>query len=102
MGQTVAEKIISHHSGRSVQAGELAIVSVDGVMATDATGPMAIKAFHEMGGETLWDAARVSMILDHATPAPNEKLPTCTSCCATSPLRRAATSTTWARGFAIS
>ncbi len=74
MGQTVAEKIISQHSGRSVQAGEIAIVSVDGVMATDATGPMAIKAFHEMGGETLWDAARVSMILDHATPAPNEKI----------------------------
>jgi len=27
-----------------------------------------------MGGETLWDATRVSMILDHATPAPNEKI----------------------------
>jgi len=74
MGQTLAEKLISSHSGRNVQAGELAIVRVDGVMATDATGPMAIKAFHEMGGETLWDAARVSMILDHATPAPNEKI----------------------------
>jgi 3-isopropylmalate/(R)-2-methylmalate dehydratase large subunit len=74
MGQTLAEKLISSHSGRSVQAGEIAIVRVDGVMATDATGPMAIKAFHEMGGETLWDATRVSMILDHATPAPNEKI----------------------------
>lgn len=74
MGQTLVEKLISSHSGRVVQAGELAIVRVDGAMATDATGPMAIKAFHELGGEKLWDATRVSMVLDHATPAPNEKI----------------------------
>ncbi|RMF79987.1 MAG: 3-isopropylmalate dehydratase large subunit, partial [Chloroflexi bacterium] len=55
-------------------AGEIAIVQVDGVMATDATGPFALKAFHEMGGEKLWDASRVSLILDHAAPAPNERI----------------------------
>lgn len=73
-GQTVAEKIISAHAGRAVYAGEVAIVRVDGVMATDATAPLALKAFAEMGGIKPWDATRVSLILDHASPAPNERV----------------------------
>jgi 3-isopropylmalate/(R)-2-methylmalate dehydratase large subunit len=74
MEQTTAEKLISTHARRNVHAGELAIVDVDGVMATDATGPFAIRAFGQMGGAELWDAERVSLILDHATPAPNEHI----------------------------
>jgi 3-isopropylmalate/(R)-2-methylmalate dehydratase large subunit len=41
-------------------------------MATDATSPFAIKAFRQMGGMKLWDSERVSLIIDHASPAPNE------------------------------
>lgn len=74
MGQTISEKLISQHAGQTVHAGELAIVDVDGVMATDATGPFALKSFREMGGTKLWDAEKVSLILDHATPAPNERI----------------------------
>lgn len=72
MKQTISEKIISHHTGKSVKAGDIAIVHVDGVMATDATSPFAIKAFREMGGKKLWDSEKVSLIIDHASPAPNE------------------------------
>ncbi len=72
MGQTISEKLIACHASRDVKAGDIAIVDVDGVMATDATGPFALKAFREMGGTQLWDPLRVSMILDHATPATNE------------------------------
>lgn len=74
MGQTTAEKLISQHAGRDVYAGDLAIVDVDGVMATDATGPFALQSFREMGGTALWNPERVSLILDHATPAPNERI----------------------------
>ena len=74
MNQTLAEKIISSHAGQTVRAGDIAIVDVDGTMATDTTAPLAIKAFREMGGEGLWDAKKVSLILDHATPAPNERI----------------------------
>ncbi|CAN5861104.1 3-isopropylmalate dehydratase large subunit [soil metagenome] len=74
MKQTLAEKIISEHAGHDVQAGDIAIVEVDGAMATDATAPFAIKAFKEMGGTKLWNADKVSLILDHATPAPNERV----------------------------
>ena len=72
--QTIAEQILSRHAGYAVAAGEIAIVPVSGVMATDATAPLAIKAFREMGGQRLWDAERVSWVLDHATPAPNERI----------------------------
>jgi 3-isopropylmalate/(R)-2-methylmalate dehydratase large subunit len=72
MKQTISEKILSQHAGKPVKAGDIAIVRVDGVMATDATSPFAIKAFHQMGGKKLWDSNRVSLIIDHASPAPNE------------------------------
>ena len=72
MNQTISEKIISQHAGKPVKAGDIAIVRVDGVMATDATSPFAIKAFRQMGGTKLWDSDRVSLIIDHASPAPNE------------------------------
>ena len=74
MNQTVAEKIISAHAGRAVMAGEIAVVDVDGVMATDATAPLAIQAFEKMNGRQLWDPERVSLVIDHATPAPNERI----------------------------
>ncbi|MEO1165644.1 MAG: 3-isopropylmalate dehydratase large subunit [Chloroflexota bacterium] len=74
MSQTTAEKLISRKAGKTVHAGDLSIVDVDGAMATDATAPFAIQAFREMGGKQLWDAEKVSLILDHATPAPNERI----------------------------
>lgn len=72
MNQTISEKILSQHAGKPVKAGDIAIVRVDGVMATDATAPFAIKAFRQMGGKKLWDSGRVSLVIDHASPAPNE------------------------------
>ncbi len=76
MPQTAAEKILSRKAGEAVRAGDIAVVPVDGAMATDATAPFAIKAFEGMGGKRVWDPRRVSLILDHATPAPNERVST--------------------------
>lgn len=72
MAQTIAEKILSRRAGKAVRAGDIVIVSVDGVMATDATAPMAIQAFREMGGRRPWDPTRTFLVIDHAAPAPNE------------------------------
>ncbi len=79
MPQTLAEKIISAHAGREVSANEIVIVRVDGAMATDATAPFAIRAFRAMGGVRLWEAARrdarrFALVIDHAAPAPNERV----------------------------
>lgn len=72
--QTIAEKILSAHAGYPVYAGELCIVPVDGAMATDTTAPLAIKAFEEMGGEKLATPDKFHLIIDHAAPAPNERI----------------------------
>src|SRR5690606_28589614 len=76
MPQTAAEKVLSRKAGYAVEAGDIAVVPVDGAMATDATAPFAIKAFESMGGARVWDPARMALVLDHATPAPNERIST--------------------------
>jgi 3-isopropylmalate/(R)-2-methylmalate dehydratase large subunit len=73
-GLTITEKILSQHAGYTVRAGELCVVPVDGCMATDTTAPLAIRAFEAMGGQQLFDPAAFHLIIDHAAPAPNERI----------------------------
>jgi 3-isopropylmalate/(R)-2-methylmalate dehydratase large subunit len=72
--QTVVEKILSRKTGKNARAGDLTITPVDGVMATDTTAPYAIEAFRDMGGARVWDPARCAWVIDHAAPAPNERI----------------------------
>ncbi len=73
-GKTIAEKILSAHCGADCSAGEIVIAKVDRIMIHDANGPLAVKAFREMGGSKVFDPGRLIAIFDHCTPAPNEKL----------------------------
>jgi 3-isopropylmalate/(R)-2-methylmalate dehydratase large subunit len=74
MGQTIVEKIISNHADKAVYEGELVIARVDTAMASDTTAPLAIKAFRAMGGKTVWAPKRCILVIDHAAPAPNERI----------------------------
>jgi 3-isopropylmalate/(R)-2-methylmalate dehydratase large subunit len=74
MGLTVAEKILSQKSGKTIHSGSICIAQVDGVMATDTTAPYAIKAFQEMGGRQVWQPEKCALVIDHAAPAPNERI----------------------------
>lgn len=74
MGQTIIEKIISKHSGKKNFAGDLTIVDVDCLMASDTTAPLAIKAFEKMGGKQIWDPSKMVLVIDHASPAPNQRI----------------------------
>lgn len=74
MGLTFAEKIIAKKAGSPVKAGDCVIVSVDVMMASDTTGPLAIKGFCEMGGVKLAKPERTIFVIDHATPCPNERI----------------------------
>ena len=74
MSQTLSERIISKHTNHPISAGDIAIVDVDAVMATDATAPFALKAFKEMGGDKVWSRDKAFLIIDHASPAPNERV----------------------------
>src|SRR5699024_12514256 len=74
MPQTVVEKIISNHSEKNVYRGEMTIVDVDMVMATDTTAPLTIQAFKKMGGKKIWDSEKMILVIDHASPAPNQAI----------------------------
>jgi 3-isopropylmalate/(R)-2-methylmalate dehydratase large subunit len=71
---TIAEKIIFNHTKKLTKAGDIAITPIDGAMATDTTAPLAIKAFEQMGGTKLWDSSKFHLVIDHAAPAPNERI----------------------------
>ena len=73
-GKTAVEKIISAHCSSDVRAGDFAIADVDFAMIHDTTGPIAIKTFEEFGVEKVWDPRKMIIVLDHATPSPNERI----------------------------
>ena len=66
--QTISEKILSSRSGSAVRAGDIVVCTVDLVLGTDGSGPMAIDYFERMGGVRLHDPRRVFFSLDHYAP----------------------------------
>jgi 3-isopropylmalate/(R)-2-methylmalate dehydratase large subunit len=70
---TIAEKIFSHRVGRPARAGEVVIAPVDFAFSHDGNRPQPSETFRELGGDRVFDPARVAMFLDHApnvhTPA---------------------------------
>ncbi|MEG0381372.1 MAG: 3-isopropylmalate dehydratase large subunit, partial [Kurthia sp.] len=74
MAQTIIEKIMSAHSEKIVYSGDLTVVDVDFIMATDTTAPLSIRAFENMGGEQIWDSTKMALVIDHASPAPNQRI----------------------------
>jgi 3-isopropylmalate/(R)-2-methylmalate dehydratase large subunit len=72
--QTIAEKILSSRAGKAVYAGDVAMASVDVVMATDGSGPLTLDFYEKMNGGGVFDPARVLMVLDHYVPCPNDKV----------------------------
>ena len=73
-GKTIAEKILGAHGHADVSAGDIAVCDVDLIMIHDANGPLAVKAFQNMGGEKVFDPDKVVVVFDHCTPPSNEKL----------------------------
>lgn len=74
MGLTLAEKIISNHSGKEVKAGELTIAKVDVSAVQDGTGPLTVQEFKKIGKEKLHDPQRTILFIDHAAPSPRKEL----------------------------
>ncbi|MGB8706544.1 MAG: 3-isopropylmalate dehydratase large subunit [Dehalococcoidia bacterium] len=66
---TLAEKILAAHSGKDkVSPGEFINVRVDLVLSNDITAPLAIKEFHRLGVNRVYDPKRVVMVPDHFCP----------------------------------
>ncbi len=72
MGKTIAEKILSEHSGRDARAGEIVLADLDFLMGQDGTSPLAIEAFRDMNGQGVFDKEKVAMVIDHSAPSPLE------------------------------
>jgi len=70
VGQTLAEKILSHKVGRPVRAGELVVVEVDQVMVVDSIAGSFFKRLEYLEA-TPRSPERVSIVIDHVAPAAN-------------------------------
>lgn len=73
MGQTLAQKILSSHSGYDVSFNELTVANVDVCATQDGTGPLAIKEFKKLG-KKLNNPKRTILFIDHAAPSPRKEL----------------------------
>jgi 3-isopropylmalate/(R)-2-methylmalate dehydratase large subunit len=77
-GLTFSEKILSikrvDRSGRKALAGDVIVASVDLTMATDGTGPLAIKVFNEVGAEKVWSPEKIILNIDHTFPPSSEQI----------------------------
>jgi 3-isopropylmalate/(R)-2-methylmalate dehydratase large subunit len=72
-GKTLSEKLLSLRSGRSVNAGDIAICEVDCAMGTDGSIPMAMDYFAAMGASCVHAPGKLLFALDHYAPAPSPK-----------------------------
>jgi len=72
MTQTLSEQILSHASGRTIHAGELAVVEVGRVMTVDSLAPEVIAVLQDqLGASHLPHPERCAIFIDHVAPAAN-------------------------------
>jgi 3-isopropylmalate/(R)-2-methylmalate dehydratase large subunit len=75
---TFSEKILSikrvDQPGKKALAGDIIVASVDLSMATDGTGPLAIKVFNEMNAEKVWKPEKIILNIDHTFPSSSEQI----------------------------
>lgn len=71
MGKTIAEKILSNHSGQDLKVGDIAICNVDFCFGQDGTSSIIIDSFKKLGVKQAFDKNKFYMIIDHSAPSPN-------------------------------
>lgn len=71
MGKTIAEKILSYHSGKSVRAGDIAICKIDFCFGQDGTTGLIIDGFKALKTKKPFDRKKFYMVIDHSAPSPN-------------------------------
>ncbi|MEM2897470.1 MAG: 3-isopropylmalate dehydratase large subunit [Candidatus Bathyarchaeia archaeon] len=75
---TFSEKILSlkrcDFPAKIALAGDIIVASIDFSMATDGTGPLAIRMFKEIGAKKLWNPKKVLLNIDHTYPASSEAI----------------------------
>ena len=72
MGKTFSEKILGLKAGKEVLPGEIIEVEPDVAMSHDNTAAIS-KTFYKIGVDQVYNPGMHVVILDHCTPAANEK-----------------------------
>jgi 3-isopropylmalate/(R)-2-methylmalate dehydratase large subunit len=71
MGMTIAEKILSAHSGKKmVSPGEVIVANVDFILGQDGTSPRAIEVFESLEANVFYPE-KIAMVIDHSAPSPS-------------------------------
>jgi len=71
MGKTIAEKILSAHSGKDAKAGDIVIADLDFMMGQDGTSGIIVDSFNKMGTKKIADPKKFVICIDHSSPSPN-------------------------------
>jgi 3-isopropylmalate/(R)-2-methylmalate dehydratase large subunit len=74
MGKTLAEKILSQHSGTDAAAGDIVICNVDLVFVQDTTGPLTVRQYQAGEFPSLYNPDNTVLFLDHAAPVSSSQL----------------------------
>lgn len=71
MGKTIAEKVLSSHSGLDCHAGDIVIADVDFAMSQDGTSTMMIRELQNLGFESPKTRNGMAIVIDHNSPCPS-------------------------------
>ncbi len=71
MSKTIAEKILSNHSGADAHAGDIVVADLDFMMGQDGTSGVAIDSFNKMGAKRVFDGGKIAICIDHSAPSPS-------------------------------
>lgn len=74
MGQTIVEKILSAHSGRTVEAGDVAVCDIDFCFSQDGTSELVIDNFRSLGNKSVFDKQKFAVVIDHSAPSPRQAI----------------------------
>jgi len=71
MGKTIAEKILSHHAGQDLKAGDFAVCSIDFCFGQDGTSGIIVDRFRALGIKEAFDRGKFAIVIDHSAPSQN-------------------------------
>ena len=74
MGKTIAEKILSLHSGKEAKVSDIVLANVDLLMGHDWNATLTVEVLKEMGVSKVFDPKKVILVVDHGVPSPSEKV----------------------------
>ncbi|MBI5873298.1 MAG: 3-isopropylmalate dehydratase large subunit [Candidatus Omnitrophica bacterium] len=71
MGKTIAEKILSSHSGQDLKAGDFAVCDIDFCFGQDGTSGIIVDRFKALGIKGAFDRNKFAIVIDHSAPSPS-------------------------------